>query len=85
MLAESLPCAPTVLPLGLRRTRNALLPPPLSGPVPIAAADNDASPASGNFVACPESGSGQIRAGKTHNFGTALKPRWIVGTERLDQ
>ena len=20
-----------------------------------------------------------------HNFGTALEPRWIVGTERLDQ
>ena len=85
MLAESLPCAPTVLPLGLRRTRNALLPPPLTGPVPISAPDNGTSPARGNSVACPETGWGQIRAGKTHNFGTALKPRWIVGTERLDQ
>ena len=24
-------------------------------------------------------------AGRIHNFGIMLEPRWIVGTERLDQ
>ncbi len=26
-----------------------------------------------------------LRLLEAHNFGTMLEPRWIVGTERLDQ
>ena len=58
MLAESLPNAPAVLPLGLHGVENALLPFP--GPT------------------C-------VGAPRFHNFGTMLEPRYIVGTERLDQ
>ena len=52
MLAESLPNAPAVLPLGLHGIENALLP----------------------FVLL-----------RIRNFGIMLKPRYIVGTEPLDQ
>jgi hypothetical protein len=55
MLAESLPCAPIVVPVYLQRTRNAFLPPV----IPMEP--------------------------RTHNFGTMLEPRYIVGTGRLDQ
>ncbi len=55
MLAESLPNAPTVLPVCLH---------------------------------CSWERSPTIRraeALRIRNFGTVLEPRWIIGTERLDQ
>ena len=56
MLAESLPCAPMVVPVHLLSTRNAFLP--------------------HRHI---------LKYVRTHNFGTMLEPRYIVGTGRLDQ
>ena len=55
MLAESLPNAPVLLPVYLRR----------------------------GWERSPTTPS--VETKDIHNFGTALEPRWIVGTEFLDQ
>ena len=73
MLAESLPNSPVLLSLDLLPVRNALLP--------------HVAQASACEVA--QASACELHPLKSvphiHNFGIMLEPRWIVGTESLDQ